>query len=82
MSVKLLIKHKNAIMLELNTPSTSIRLNRIGGVIVSMLASSAVNRGFESRSDQTKDFQIGIYCFSAKHTVLVVKEQKLIRSES
>jgi hypothetical protein len=30
-------------------------LNRIGGVMVSMLASSAVDRGFERRSGQTKD---------------------------
>ena len=28
--------------------------NRIGGVMVSVLASSAVTRGFEPRSDQTK----------------------------
>ena len=29
--------------------------NRIGGVMVSVLASSAVDRGFEPRSGQTKD---------------------------
>jgi hypothetical protein len=34
--------------------------NRIGGVIVSVLASSAVDRGFEPRSDQTKDYKIVI----------------------
>jgi hypothetical protein len=28
--------------------------------MVSVLASSAVNRGFEPRSDQTKDYKIGI----------------------
>jgi hypothetical protein len=38
----------------------------MGGV----LASSAVDRGFEPRSGQTKDYKIGIYCFSAKHTAL------------
>ena len=32
--------------------------NRIGGVIVSGLASSSVDRGFEPRSDQTKDYKI------------------------
>ena len=42
--------------------------NRIGGVIVSVLVSCAVDHGFEARSGQTKDFKIGIYCFSAKHT--------------
>ena len=44
--------------------------NRIGGVIVSVLISSAVDRGFEPRSGQTKDYEIGICCFSAKHTAL------------
>ena len=42
----------------------------IGGVIVSVLASSAVDRGFERRSGQTKDYKIGFCCFSAKHTAL------------
>ena len=42
----------------------------IGGVMVSMLASSAVDRGFEPRSGQTKDYEIGICCFSAKHAAL------------
>jgi hypothetical protein len=34
-------------------------LNRIGGVMVSELASSAVDLGFEPRSGQTKDYKIG-----------------------
>jgi hypothetical protein len=38
--------------------------------MVSVLASSAVNLRFEPRSDQTKDFKIGICCFSAKHAAL------------
>ena len=42
----------------------------IGGVIVSVLASSAVDCGFEPRSGQTKDYKIGIFCFSAKHAAL------------
>ena len=41
--------------------------NCIGGVMVSMLASSAVDRGFEPRLGKTKDYKIGICCFSAKH---------------
>ena len=44
--------------------------HRIGGVMVSMLASSAVDRGFEPRSVQTKNYSIGICCFSAKHAAL------------
>ena len=38
--------------------------------MVSMLASSAVDRGFEPRSGQTKDYEIGICCFSTKHAAL------------
>jgi hypothetical protein len=38
--------------------------------MVSMLVSSAVDHGFEPWSGQTKDFKIGICCFSAKHTAL------------
>jgi hypothetical protein len=40
----------------------------IGGVMVSVLASSAVDRGFGS--GQTKDYNIGICFFSTKHAVL------------
>jgi hypothetical protein len=36
----------------------------------SVLNSSAVDRGLEPRSGQTKDYEIGICCFSAKHTTL------------
>jgi hypothetical protein len=38
--------------------------------MVNVLDSSAVDRGFEPRSDQTKDDTIGMCCFSAKHTAL------------
>ena len=38
--------------------------------MVSVLASSAVDDGFKPRSGQTKDYKIGICCFSAKHTAL------------
>ena len=38
--------------------------------MVSVLASSAVDRGFEPRSGQTKDYKICICCFSAKHAAL------------
>jgi hypothetical protein len=37
-------------------------MNRSGGVMVSVLATSEVDRGFEYRSDHTKDYTIGI-CF-------------------
>ena len=38
--------------------------------MINLLASRAVDRGFEPRSGQTKDFKIGICCFSAKHAAL------------
>jgi hypothetical protein len=38
--------------------------------MVSVLASSAVDLGFEIRSGQTKDYEIDICCFSAKHAAL------------
>ena len=43
--------------------------------MVYVLASSAVDRGFEPRSGQTKDYEIGICCFSAKHTALKRKNK-------
>ena len=42
--------------------------HRIGCVMVSVLASSVIDRGFEPRSGQTKEYKIGICCFSAKHS--------------
>jgi hypothetical protein len=44
--------------------------DRIGGVIVSVLASIVVDRRFEPQSGQPNDYQIGICCFSAKHAAL------------
>ena len=38
--------------------------------MASVLASSAVDRGFEPRLGQTKDYKIGSCCFSAKHAAL------------
>ncbi len=51
-------------------PTEPLVLNRIGGVMVGMLASSAVDPGFEHWSGQTKDNKIGICCFSTKHAAL------------
>jgi hypothetical protein len=47
-----------------------VYMNGIGCVMVSVPASSAVDRGFEQRSGQTKDYKIGICCFSAKYAAL------------
>ena len=40
---------------------------RIDGIMVSVLASSAVDHVFEPWSGQTKDYNIGICCLFAKH---------------
>jgi hypothetical protein len=45
-------------------------VNRIVGVIVSVLASGVIDREFEPWSGKTKDYNIGICCFSAKHAAL------------
>ena len=42
-------------------------MNRFGGVMISMLASSKIDRGFEPRSGEIKEYEIGICCFSTKH---------------
>ena len=44
----------------------SIKEQDIGGLMVSVVASSAVDRGFESRSGKTKDYNIGICWFFTK----------------
>ena len=50
-------------------------MNHISGVMVSMLASSAVDHLFKSRSGQTKDYKISICCFSTKHAALRTKSK-------
>ena len=51
-------------------------LNHIDSVMVSVLASSAVGRGFKPRPSQIKDYEIGICCFSAKHAPLLRRKSK------
>ena len=60
-----------------NPKMTTAPVNRICGVLVSMLASS----GLEPLSGQTKDYKIGICCFSAKHAALR-RKSRLVGSES
>ena len=43
--------------------------------MVNVLASSAVDCGFEPRAGQTKDYKIGICCFPAKHAALKKKNK-------
>jgi hypothetical protein len=49
--------------------------NLIGGVMGSMLASSLVDCGVGPQSGQTKNYIIGICCFSAKHIAQSSKSQ-------
>ena len=70
------IKHNLALSLSCYSPNLHylkiiylFDTNRIGYgyVMVSVVASSAVYRGFEPRSGKTKDYKIGTCCFSAKY---------------
>ena len=38
--------------------------------MVNVLALSVVDRGFKPRLGQTKDYKIGVCCFSVKHAAL------------
>ena len=42
---------------------------RISDLMVSVIGTRAVDRGFEPRLCQNKDYKIGICCFSAKHAL-------------
>ena len=50
--------------------------------MVSMLASSAVDSGFEPWSGQTKDCKIGICCFSAKYALRRKSKDRLARNQN
>jgi hypothetical protein len=50
--------------------------------MASVLASSVVDRGFKPWLSQAKDYNIGICCFSAKHTALRRKKKdRLARNQ-
>jgi hypothetical protein len=52
--------------------------NHIGGVMVSVLASSVVDREFKPRWGQTKDYKIGICCCFSKHGTLRKKSKDML----
>ena len=54
---------------------TPLVWNHIGSVILNMLTLYAVDRGFKPWSGQTKNYEILICCFSAKHSVLKSKNK-------
>jgi hypothetical protein len=41
----------------------------------SVLVTNAVDRGFELRTDQTKDYKFGMCCFFEKHAALKRKSK-------
>ena len=47
-----------------------MKRNCFSGVMVSVLASGTVDRGFEPQSSHTKDYKIGHCCYFTKHTAL------------
>ena len=49
--------------------------HHISGVMVSVLASNAVDHGFKPIPVKTKDYKIGICCFSAEHAALRSKSK-------
>jgi hypothetical protein len=59
-----------------------VRVPASSGVMVRVPASSVVNSGFQPRSDETKDYKIGICYFSAKHAAVRRKSKDwLVRNQ-
>jgi hypothetical protein len=56
-------------LIHLELASLHLHSNCIRDVMVSVLTSSAIDRGFEPRSGHTKDYKISICCFSVKQRV-------------
>ena len=51
---------------------------QIDGLMVSVLILCLVDHGFQSQLGQTKDYKLGICCFSAKYTALKRKNKDLV----
>ena len=67
----LLINRSRCHILYSCSSSQSTRyFDHISGVMFGVLASSAIDGGFDPLSGQTKDYKFGICCFSAKHAAL------------
>ena len=69
-------------MLSADFPFLHSMFKCIGDVMISVLASIAVDREFKPRLGETKDYEIGICCFSAKHAALRRKSKDwLVRNQ-
>ena len=60
---------------DVHSPPDRMHLKRVGCVMIIVLASSAVGRGFKHWSGQTNDYAICICGISAKHIVLRSKSK-------
>jgi len=49
--------------------------------MICVLAPRAVDREFDRRSGQTKDYKSDMCCFSAKHTALRKSKDRLARNQ-
>jgi|JYMV01.1.fsa_nt_gi hypothetical protein len=72
-----MIKQKHILgFISVQYKTRSYNGDRISSVIVRVLASSAVDYGFEPLSGQSKDYKISIYCcISAKYATLRSKSK-------
>jgi hypothetical protein len=62
----------NVVWLVLVRACPTLETNSIGGVMVSGFASSVVDRGFEPRSGQTKDYKIDVLLLQTLFTWLFI----------
>jgi hypothetical protein len=69
----IVLAHWNSPQIDMFPNSDTLSWFTANQSMVSMLtsSSSAVDRGFEPWSGQTKDYKIGICCFSAKPTIML-----------
>ena len=59
----------------------SLWFGRISGVMIMVFASSAVDRGFESRSNQTNEYNIIICCSFHRHVTLRNKSKHYLAQD-
>ena len=62
-------------------PVSVVVTDHMSGVMVSMLALSVVDHGFEHGCGQTKNYKTGIFCFIAKHTALKSKGKNCLAQD-
>ena len=53
-----------------------VKFDLIGGLRINVLSSSVVDRGFDPKWGETKNYKIGICCFFSNHATLRIKREK------